>query len=57
MEAKLKFLLQSEKQMIEFWCDKISSNEKVRCEDDDARCKLPDLNGITNLFNESISTT
>ena len=43
----------TEKQVIEFYCDDISSN--VRCEDHNARCKLPDLNGITSLFDESDS--
>ena len=41
----------TEKQLIEFFCDKHLRN---RCENHDARCKLPaNLNGIARLFNES----
>ena len=41
----------TEKQVIEFFCGKISSNS--RCEDHNARCKLADLNGIKSLFDKS----
>ena len=42
---------QTEKQVIEFFCQK---NLRNRCENHDARCKLPaNLNGIARLFNES----
>ena len=50
LEHELDQKGKTEKQAIEFFCQKNLGN---RCENHAARCKLPDLNGIQSLFNES----